>query len=43
MASRLLPPKLGFAISGALQELSTNAAKYAAFSIPSGQIAGLLK
>ncbi|MGY3550608.1 two-component sensor histidine kinase [Bradyrhizobium sp. USDA 4472] len=34
----LLPPKLALAISAALQELSTNAAKYGAFSVPSGKL-----
>ncbi|MBR0778146.1 sensor histidine kinase [Bradyrhizobium diazoefficiens] len=34
----LLPPKLTLAISAALQELSTNAAKYGAFSVPSGKL-----
>jgi two-component sensor histidine kinase len=34
----LLPPKLALAVSAALQELSTNAAKYGAFSIPSGKL-----
>ncbi|MBR0848212.1 sensor histidine kinase [Bradyrhizobium diazoefficiens] len=34
----LLPPKLTLAISAALQELSTNAAKYGAFSAPSGKL-----
>lgn len=35
----LLPPKLALALSAALQELSTNAAKYGAFSAPSGKLA----
>ena len=34
----LLPPKVTLAISAALQELSTNAAKYGAFSVPSGKL-----
>lgn len=34
----LLPPKLALAVSAALQELSTNAAKYGAFSTPSGKL-----
>ncbi|RXH15165.1 histidine kinase [Bradyrhizobium guangzhouense] len=34
----LLPPKLTLAISAALQELSTNAAKYGAFSVASGKL-----
>lgn len=34
----LLPPKLALAISAALQELSTNAAKYGAFSVPTGKV-----
>lgn len=34
----LLPPKLTLAISAALQELSTNAAKYGAFSVASGTL-----
>jgi two-component sensor histidine kinase len=36
--SVLLPPKLALAVSAALQELSTNAAKYGAFSVPSGKL-----
>ncbi|BAM92375.1 putative sensor histidine kinase [Bradyrhizobium oligotrophicum S58] len=34
----LLPPKLTLALSAAIQELSTNAAKYGAFSTPSGKL-----
>jgi two-component sensor histidine kinase len=34
----LLSPKLALAVSAALQELSTNAAKYGAFSVPSGSL-----
>lgn len=34
----LLSPKLALAMSAALQELSTNAAKYGAFSAPSGRL-----
>ena len=34
----LLPPKLALALSATLQELSTNAAKYGAFSLPSGKL-----
>ncbi|NWP65709.1 sensor histidine kinase, partial [Escherichia coli] len=34
----LLPPKPALAISAALQELSTNAAKYGAFSAPGGRL-----
>jgi two-component sensor histidine kinase len=34
----LLPPKLALAMSATLQELSTNAAKYGAFSLPSGKL-----
>lgn len=36
--SILLPPKRALAVSAALQELSTNAAKYGAFSLPSGKV-----
>jgi two-component sensor histidine kinase len=36
--SLLLPPKLTLALSAAVQELSTNAAKYGAFSTPSGKL-----
>ncbi|CCE01860.1 sensor histidine kinase [Bradyrhizobium sp. STM 3809] len=36
--SLLLPPKLTLALSAAIQELSTNAAKYGAFSTPSGKL-----
>jgi two-component sensor histidine kinase len=34
----LLPPRLALALSATLQELSTNAAKYGAFSLPSGKL-----
>jgi two-component sensor histidine kinase len=34
----LLAPKAALALSAAIQELSTNAAKYGAFSIPSGKL-----
>jgi two-component sensor histidine kinase len=34
----LLPPKLALALSATLQELSTNAAKYGAFSVASGRL-----
>jgi len=34
----LLPPKLALAISATLQELSTNAAKYGAFSVATGKL-----
>jgi len=34
----VLPPKLTLVISAALQELSTNAAKYGAFSVASGKL-----
>ncbi|WP_257169797.1 sensor histidine kinase [Bradyrhizobium sp. SRS-191] len=34
----LLPPKLTLALSAAIQELSTNAAKYGAFSTPAGKL-----
>jgi two-component sensor histidine kinase len=34
----LLPPKLALAIAATLQELSTNAAKYGAFSVASGKL-----
>jgi two-component sensor histidine kinase len=34
----LLPPKLALAMSATLQELSTNAAKYGAFSVASGRL-----
>jgi two-component sensor histidine kinase len=34
----LLPPKLALAMAATLQELSTNAAKYGAFSRPSGKL-----
>jgi two-component sensor histidine kinase len=34
----LLPPKLALAMSATLQELSTNAAKYGAFSVASGKL-----
>ena len=36
--SLLLPPKLTLALSATIQELSTNAAKYGAFSTPSGKL-----
>jgi len=36
--SLLLPPKLTLALSAAIQELSTNAAKYGAFSTPNGKL-----
>ncbi len=36
--SLLLPPKLTLALSAAVQELSTNAAKYGAFSTQSGKL-----
>ncbi|MGJ4948909.1 sensor histidine kinase [Bradyrhizobium sp. HKCCYLS20291] len=36
--SLLLPPKPTLALSAAIQELSTNAAKYGAFSTPSGKL-----
>jgi two-component sensor histidine kinase len=34
----LLAPKAALALSAAIQELSTNAAKYGAFSVPSGKL-----
>jgi len=34
----LLAPKVALAMSAAIQELSTNAAKYGAFSVPSGKL-----
>jgi two-component sensor histidine kinase len=37
-ADILLPPKLALALSATLQELSTNAAKYGAFSVASGKL-----
>jgi len=36
--SLLLPPRLTLVLSAAIQELSTNAAKYGAFSTPSGKL-----
>jgi two-component sensor histidine kinase len=36
--SIVLPPKFALAMSAVLQELSTNAAKYGAFSVPSGRL-----
>jgi two-component sensor histidine kinase len=34
----MLAPKVALALSAAIQELSTNAAKYGAFSVPSGRL-----